>query len=72
MAEWIVEIGDGNLNIKKMIPLVRCKDCVHCPTEEDGYIRFPDDSCPCECQDCYYSWVPRPDWYCANGKKATE
>ena len=29
MAEWIVEIGDGNPHIKKMIPLVRCKDCKH-------------------------------------------
>ena len=29
MAEWIVEIVDGNPNIKKMIPLVRCKDCKH-------------------------------------------
>lgn len=29
MAEWIVEIGDGNPHIKKMIPLVRCKECKH-------------------------------------------
>lgn len=27
MAEWIVELGDGNIHIKKMSPLVRCKDC---------------------------------------------
>lgn len=27
MAEWIIEIGDGNPIIKNMIPLVRCKDC---------------------------------------------
>lgn len=29
MAEWIIEIKDGFPNLKKMTPLVRCKDCKH-------------------------------------------
>lgn len=71
MAEWIVEIVDGNPHIKKMIPLVRCKDCVHCPTEGEQDARFPDDVCPCQCEDYYYSWIPQPNWFCPKGEKVT-
>lgn len=30
---------------------------------------FPDDKCPCQCEDPYYSWLPDPDWFCANGER---
>lgn len=36
MAEWIVELGDGNIHIKKMSPLVRCRDCKHFVVYYDG------------------------------------
>ena len=37
MAEWIVEIGDGNPHIKKMIPLIRCKDCKYFDPHGSGF-----------------------------------
>ena len=53
--------------------LVRCKDCVHCPTKGEQDIRFPDDVCPCQCEDdYYYSWIPQPNWFCPKGEKVTE
>ena len=54
------------------VPVVRCKDCKHYPEEDHGYIRFPDDICPCKCDDDYYNRVPKPEWFCANGEKVME
>lgn len=55
------------------VPVVRCKDCVHCPTKVEQDVRFPDDVCPCQCEDdYYYSWIPQPNWFCPNGEKVTE
>ena len=56
--------------------VVRCKDCKHRPTmvENDRGWRgsfdldFPDDKCPCQCEDPWYSWQPKDDWFCANGE----
>lgn len=53
MAEWIVELGDGNIHIKKMMPLVRCKDCKwrspyvkgHCDNPDIGLGTDDDDFC---------------------------
>lgn len=67
MAEWIVEIGDGNPHIKKMIPLVRCKDCKHRKngglhrSEKDGWTVVYD--VPCNLGD---------DGFCSRGEKVTE
>ena len=64
MAEWIVEIVDGNPHIKKMIPLVRCKDCKH--RYVDGtQVRF--NVC-----DLTHNRVQSNDWFCADGEKVTE
>ena len=43
MAEWIVEIVDGNPHIKKMIPLVRCRDCKYFKVEQSKIM--PVESC---------------------------
>lgn len=51
--------------------IIRCKDCKHKPSgnvaEHD--IIFPDDKCPCLCEDYWYSWIPRDDWYCGNAER---
>ena len=51
--------------------IVRCKDCKHKPNgnaaEHD--VIFPDDKCPCQCEDYWYSWIPRDDWYCGNAER---
>jgi hypothetical protein len=53
--------------------IVYCKDCIHRPiaTDEDicdHTINFPDWKCPCRCEDNWYSWVPKDDWFCGNGE----
>lgn len=57
MAEWIIEIQDGFPNLKKMTPLVRCKDCVHhknAPKTADVWCDRLDGLLP-------------KDWFCADG-----
>lgn len=54
--------------------LVRCKDCKHRPividSEGNGFdYDFPDERCPCQCEDGWYNWMPRDEWYCANGER---
>ena len=51
------------------VPVVRCKDCKHRPigTNRDD-LEFPDDKCPCKCEDYWYSWKPSDDWFCGNGE----
>lgn len=57
------------------VPVVRCKDCKHRPTLTDrecdaGFqYEFPDERCPCQCDDSWYNWRPDDDWYCANGER---
>lgn len=57
------------------VPVVRCRECVHKPTgewtEEDHgmSIVFPDQRCPCRCEDNWYSWMPNDDWFCGNGER---
>lgn len=53
--------------------IVRCGDCIHKPSgdEDEGHgldLNFPDDVCPCRCDDRWYSHKPDDDWYCANGE----
>ena len=49
---------------------VRCKDCKHRPigTNRDD-LEFPDDKCPCKCEDYWYSWKPSDNWFCGNGER---
>lgn len=60
------------------VPVCRCKDCKHRPTKPDDYnpittdgfaLEFPDDECPCNCADGWYSWYPPDDFFCAKGKR---
>ncbi len=45
-----------------VVPVVRCKDCEYYKTESG--------ECPANNgDDPYYSWIPKPDWYCAEGKR---
>ncbi len=86
MRELIVmEITDmdGCDCVVKMGELIRCKDCKHRPKIDqedakndtvDGFsFEFPDDfKCPCRCEDPYYNWMPKDDWYCGNGERKEE
>lgn len=53
--------------------IVRCKYCKHRPKGEayNHKFEFPDQDykCPCRCEDYWYSWMPKDDWYCANGER---
>ena len=52
------------------VPVVRCKDCKHRPTGTNrDDLEFPDDKCPCKCEDFWYSWKPSDDWFCGNGER---
>ena len=55
--------------------IIRCKDCKHRPTGTGANhdLEFPDDDCPCQCADDYwYSWMPKDDWFCADGERKEE
>ena len=58
MSEWIVEIVDGNPHIKKMIPLVRCRECFW---HRGGL-----------CLRSKYAEVRDDEWYCADGEKVEQ
>lgn len=54
--------------------IVKCKDCKHKPHIEGKFksrfdIEFPDDDCPCQCEDGWYNWIPEDDWFCANAER---
>lgn len=58
--------------------LIRCMDCKHRPelklySDRHGNytaVEFPEGSkCPCQCEDFFYSWYPKDDWFCANGER---
>ena len=54
------------------VPVVRCKDCKYRPywDEKTSSAVFPiPNCCPCECDDYFYSWVPKDDWFCADGER---
>ena len=58
--------------------IVYCKDCKHRPTqtepdEGNGFsVEFPDERCPCRCEDGWYNWMPKDDWFCGNGERKEE
>lgn len=64
--------------ISKLPEIIRCKDCKHRPIEKYGEIMPPkedgwdDLKCPCLCEDYFYSWRPKDDWYCANAERRTD
>lgn len=59
MAEWIVEIRDGEPHIRKMTELVRCKDCKH------KRMVMKSGCLGCDIQCCLHPY----DWYCPDGEK---
>ena len=64
--KWIVEAK----SIDDIVLIVRCKDCKHRPIlDEDEELHFPTYKCPCQCEDYYYSWMPKDDWFCGNGER---
>lgn len=66
MADWIVELGDGNIHIKKMSPLVRCKDCLYYEPEVDD----PHKS---NCQRLWGGMTEcNADSYCSDGVRKDE
>lgn len=60
------------------VPVVRCRECMHRPFISDhdeigGFkYEFPDDRCPCNCEDGWYSWMPDDNWFCGNGERREE
>ena len=54
--------------------IILCKDCKHRPTrDEDGWLDFPTERCPCQNEDdYYYSWMPKDDWFCGNAERREE
>jgi len=64
--------GEGELSAQTEIIL--CKDCKHRPTsDEDGWLDFPTERCPCQNEDdFYYSWMPKDDWFCGNAERQEE
>ncbi len=65
-----IDCAVANAPTINAIEVVRCKECKHRP-EYDGpnHIVFPDGICPCQCEDCYYDWMPSDDWFCADGER---
>lgn len=68
----LIDIDCPNCGCKIHIEseIIRCEDCKHKPTlDEDGELNFPTYRCPCQCEDYYYSWMPKDDWFCGNGER---
>lgn len=72
---YIDALKDVELNVMALptvdaVPVVRCKDCKHRPTgDEMEDLEFPDNRCPCRCEDYWYSWKPSDDWFCPYGER---
>ena len=75
MTEWIIEANDTEEAAEGKFAfireVVRCKDCKHRPdgTGANHDLEFPDDRCPCQCEDYWYSWKPDDNWFCGNGER---
>lgn len=58
--------------------LIHCRECGHRPKEivkgagAGLNLEFPDESCPCQCDDPWYNWMPDDNWYCGNGERKTD
>lgn len=76
VKEQIVRLFfEGNDTKAEVIgEIVRCKDCKHRPIDTGGHnygqeMEFPDEVCPCYIGDNWYSWMPKDDWFCADGER---
>lgn len=75
----IIDTTEREVELKEFAQpeIIRCKDCMHRPIKKDGEIMPPgpeydDEKCPCLCEDPFYSWMPRDDFFCANGERREE
>lgn len=58
-------------------PVVTCGECIYAPSGDgQGFdLEWPHDEwpennpCPWKCEDGWYSHKPRPNFFCANGKR---
>ena len=77
---WVIiaESDDRGVEVrlKEARELVMCKNCKHRPTDNRGAddmtgfaIEFPDECCPCQCEDGWYNRYPHDSWFCANGER---
>ena len=72
-----VEALDTAIKVLSAQPeIVRCKDCKHRPfdgEETRGFgVKFPDEKCPCQCDDGWYNWRPNNEWFCANVERKSD
>ena len=73
--EYIVKyVSEENGVFTKSDPLIRCKDCKHRPHDKRGRgvsedLVFPDDVCPLQCDDPWYSKYPEDEFFCAKGER---
>ena len=79
--EFLPLIGKTVTEVAEILKLpeaiVYCIDCKHRPSIHPGYeecydgfgIEFPDNVCPCQCEDGWYNWMPKDNWFCAKGEK---
>lgn len=76
----IVDTKAEELGSSAQPEIIRCKDCKHRPiaTRADegilwGFsVEFPDEICPLQCEDGWYSHYPKDDFYCANAERKTD
>lgn len=66
--------SDALALLKEESKIVRCKDCKHRPTDPENKgigqtLVFPDDICPCQIGDNWYSWMPKDNEFCAYGER---
>ena len=78
---FVSTLSNAMMLLKDQPQIIRCKDCKHRPelklySDRHGNytaVEFPDGSkCPCQCEDFFYSWYPKDDWFCANGERRSE
>lgn len=58
-------------------PIITCNECIYAPSGDgQGFdLEWPhdewpeDNPCPYKCDDGWYSHKPKPDFFCANGKR---
>ena len=73
----LTEVRDRIKKLPSAQPeIIRCKDCKHQPFDSEdmrGFgVEFPDEMCPCQCDDGWYNWRPDNEWYCANAERRTD
>lgn len=63
---------------KELVEIVRCKNCIHRPIKGEEGVHdtdppkdsrgYEDNTCPCLCDDYWYSWYPSDEWFCPEGE----